>query len=213
MRLSLQVSAVATALVVVIGGMCAYFLAMCRFRGRDIIDMALTLPLVLPPTVTGYYLVVLFGRGGLIGRYIYGLTGWSPMFTWYGAVIASFTVSLPLMVKTTRAAIESVDSTLIDASRTMGHTEFTTAFRVILPLAKRGIIAALVLSFARAMGEFGATLMVAGNLPGKTATMPLAIYSLAGGGQWAEANMMVIFLTALSGIFLYLANRYGAKLI
>ncbi|MBF0319517.1 MAG: molybdate ABC transporter permease subunit [Nitrospirae bacterium] len=213
MRLSIQVSVTATVLVVIAGGVAAYLLAMYRFRGRNLIDMLLTLPLVLPPTVTGYYLVVVFGKNGYIGRYVYELTGWSVMFTWYGAVLASFTVSLPLMVKIARAAIESVDKNLIDASRTLGHTELTTTFRVILPLAGRGITAAVVLSFARAMGEFGATLMVAGNLPGKTATMSLAIYSLSSNGQWPEANLMVVFLTALSGIFLYLANRYGGKLI
>lgn len=135
------------------------------------------------------------------------------MFTWYAAVIASFVVSLPLMIKTARAAIESVDKNLINASYTLGHSESGTALKVILPLAKRGIIAGAVLSFARAMGEFGATLMVAGNIPGKTDTMPLAIYSLASSGEWAKANAMVILLTVMSGVFLYLANRYSRRIV
>ena len=126
------------------------------------------------------------------------------MFTWYAAVLASFIVALPLMIKTTRAAIESVDQNLIKVSYTLGHGEFKTFFKVILPLSKKGMIAGAVLSFARAMGEFGATLMVAGNIPGKTNTMPIAIYTSASSGDWSKANMMVDFLHAgLSGFSLH----------
>lgn len=213
MRLSLQVAAVATFFVLIVGTSVAYFLARRSFRGKEALDILFTLPLVLPPTVTGYYLIVLFGRNGLLGKPIYEWTGWSFMFTWYAAALASFVVALPLMIKTARAAIESVDKNLINASYTLGHTEFETTMKVILPLAKRGIIAGAVLSFARAMGEFGATLMVAGNIPGKTDTMPLAIYSLAGSGEWSGANTLVILLTAISGTFLYLANRYTRRAI
>jgi molybdate transport system permease protein len=212
-RLSLQVAAVSTALIMLTGIPVAYFLARKDFRGKELIDVLCTLPLVLPPTVTGYYLIILFGRNGFIGRVIYEWTGWSIMFTWYAAVLASFIVALPLMIKTTRAAIESVDKNLINASRTLGHSEFDTALKVILPLAKRGIVAGTVLSFARAMGEFGATLMLAGNLPGRTDTMPIAIYSLAGSGEWSQAHLMVLLMTAMSGIFLYIANRYTKRII
>jgi molybdate transport system permease protein len=187
-RLSLQVAAVSTALIMLTGIPIAYFLARKDIRGKELLDVLCTLPLVLPPTVTGYYLIILFGRNGFIGRVIYEWTGWSIMFTWYAAVLASFIVALPLMIKTTRAAIESVDKNLINASYTLGHSEFDTALKVILPLAKRGIVAGTVLSFARAMGEFGATLMLAGNLPGRTDTMPIAIYSLAGSGEWSQAQ-------------------------
>jgi molybdate transport system permease protein len=211
MRLSLQVAAVATIFVVVIGVAAAYLLARGNFRGKEALDVILTLPLVLPPTVTGYYLIIAFGRNGFIGKYIYDLTGWTIMFTWYAAVLASFVVALPLMIKTTRAAIESVDNNLIDASYTLGRSRFETAVRVILPLAKKGIVAGAVLSFARAMGEFGATLMIAGNLPGKTDTMPIAIYSLAAGGDWEQAGGMVILLTLMAGVFLYLANHYSKR--
>ena len=213
MRLSLQVATVATAFVFVTGITVAYFLARKNFRGKELLDILFTLPLVLPPTVTGYYLIVLFGRNGIVGKIIYHWTGWTIMFTWYAAVLASFVVALPLMIKTARAAIESVDANLINASYTLGRTEFQTAVRIILPLAKKGIIAGVVLSFARAMGEFGATLMLAGNLPGKTDTMPLAIYSLAGSGEWSRAHAMVLLLTILSGGFLYLANKYSRRLI
>jgi len=154
MRLSLQVAAVATIFVLIFGVTVAYFLARKNFKGKEVLDVLFTLPLVLPPTVTGYYLIIAFGRNGFIGRYLYELTGWSIMFTWYAAVLASFVVALPLMIKTSRAAIESVDKNLINASFTLGHTETGTALKVILPLAKKGIIAGAVLSFARALGEF-----------------------------------------------------------
>jgi molybdate transport system permease protein len=176
---------------------------MKHFRGKELFDILFTLPLVLPPTVTGYYLIILFGRNGFIGRLIYEWTGWSVMFTWYAAVLASFVVALPLMIKTTRAAIESVDRNLINASYTLGHSEFETALRVTLPLAKKGILAGTILSFARAMGEFGATLMIAGNIPGKTDTMPLSIYSHASSGDFS----------LMSGVFLYIANRFTKRII
>jgi molybdate transport system permease protein len=153
-------------------------------------------------------LIILFGRNGWLGKSLYAWTGWSIMFTWYAAVLASFVVALPLMIRTTRAAIESIDPHLIQASYTLGRSELETAWKVILPLARRGIIAGTVLSFSRAMGEFGATLMLAGNLPGKTNTLPLTIYTLAGSGDWPQANRVVILLTVASGVFLYLANRF-----
>jgi len=204
---------VATVFVVLVGTGMAYLLARKNFRGKEVFDILITLPLVLPPTVVGYYLVVLAGRNGLLGRYLYAWTGWSLLFTWYAAALASFVVALPLMVKTTRAAIESVDQNLINASYTLGHSEFVTAFRVILPLSKKGIIAGSVLAFARAMGEFGATLMIAGNIPGKTNTMPLAIYTSASSGDWSQANVMVVLFTLMSGLFLYIANRFSGKVI
>ncbi len=211
--LSLQVALVATAFVMVVGVSVAYVLALKNFRGKEMLDMLFTLPLVLPPTVIGYYLIVLFGRNGLLGRYLYGLTGFSIMFTWYAAVLASFVVALPLMIKTTRAAIESIDKNLINASYTLGHSTMSTLFRIVLPLAKKGIMAGAVLSFARAMGEFGATLMIAGNIPGKTDTMPLAVYSSASSGDWSKANLMVLLFTLISGSFLYVANRLSKRFV
>jgi len=209
LRLSIQVAVAATLLMTVSGITAAYFLARKAFRGREILDMLVTLPLVLPPTVTGYYLIILFGRNGLIGKPVYQITGWSIMFTWYAAVLASFVVAIPLLIKTARAAIESVDKNLVQAAYALGLTEFQTALHIILPLAKRGIIAGVILSFARALGEFGATLMIAGNIPGKTDTMPLSIYMYASSGDWSKANMMVIAETIITGLMLYLANRFG----
>ncbi len=213
LRLSLQVATVATVLVMLVGISIAYILARKDFRGRVLLDILVTLPLVLPPTVTGYYLVILFGRNGFIGRFLYDLTGWSIMFTWYAAVLASFVVALPLMIKTARAAMESVDKNLVNASYSLGHSELETVFKVILPLSRKGIIAGVVLSFARALGEFGATLMIAGNIPGRTDTMPLAIYTLANSGEWSMANFMVLFLTLISGFFLYITNRVGMRAV
>ena len=213
LRLSLQVAICATVFVVLFGVAIAYLLGRRTFRGREFVDMLFTLPLVLPPTVTGYYLIVLFGRNGLLGRYVYDWTGWSVMFTWYAAVLASFVVALPLMIKTTRAAIESVDENYIRASYTLGHSEWRTAWEVILPLARKGIVAGAVLSFARAMGEFGATLMLAGNIPGRTNTMPLAIYSATAGGDRDRAAVMVLLFTFISGLFLYTANKLSRKVL
>lgn len=207
--LSFKVAIVSTLMVVISGVLIAYFLARRHFAGKEILDVLLTLPMVLPPTVTGYYLIILFGRNGFIGSYIYELTGWSLMFTWQAAVIASYVVSLPLMIKSARAAMEGVDENLVNASFTLGISEVETAWRIILPLAKKGIMAGAVLSFARGIGEFGATLMLAGNIPGKTNTMPLSIYSLANSGEWEKGHIMVFFLTVFSALILYFANRYS----
>jgi molybdate transport system permease protein len=205
--LSFKVALVATAGVVVVGTAFAWLLARRRFPGRSLLDVLLTLPLVLPPTVTGYYLLVLFGRHGVIGRPLYDLTGWTLLFTWWAAALASFVVALPLMVKTARAALEAVDERYLDAATMLGYSERESFFRVLLPLSRRGLIAGAVLAFARALGEFGATLMVAGNLPGQTDTMPLVIYGAAASGNWAQANAMVLLFTVVSAAVLYLTVR------
>ncbi len=207
LKLSLLVVSVATAIVGVVGLFFSYLLAKTEFRGKELLDAALTLPLVLPPTVTGYYLIVLLGRRGLLGSYIYELTGWSFAFTWQGAVVAAVVVSLPLMIKASRASIESVGPQYELASYTLGKGRFETFLRVTLPLAKRGIYAGLVLAFARALGEFGATLMIAGNIPGKTQTMPLAIYEAVASGNEAQAQVLALVLTALSIAAVYLTNK------
>lgn len=213
LRLTLQVATVATFFIILVGVSVGYILSRKEFKGREMVDIFFTLPLVLPPTVTGYYLIILFGRNGFIGKLLYEYTGVTIMFSWYAAVLASFVVALPLMIKTSRAAIESIDRSLITTSYTLGYSELETVFKVVLPLAKKGIIAGAVLSFARALGEFGATLMIAGNIPGKTDTIPIAIYSLAGSGEWSKANVMVIFFTLISGFFLYIANRFSKRTV
>jgi len=211
LALSIRVALVATLLNAAVGIPLAYVLARRRFHGRGLVDLLVTLPLVLPPTVTGYYLIVLLGRRGWLGGPIYGLTGWSITFTWYAAVVAATIMALPLLVRTARAAIESVDRDLEKAAFTLGRSEWRTALEVTLPLARNGILAGLVLAFARALGEFGATLMLAGNIPGRTTTVPLAIYTSVQTGETGEALVLVAMLTALSCVVLVAAARLGAR--
>lgn len=207
LKLSILVVTCSTAVIGVLGLGLAFLLAKLNFRGKELLDAILTMPLVLPPTVTGYYLIVLLGRRGLIGGLVYDLTGWSIVFTWAGAVAAAVVVALPLMIKASRASIESVDPDYETASYTLGKGMLETFWRVTLPLAKRGVLAGLVLSFARALGEFGATLMVAGNIPGKTQTMPLAIYEAVASGDDRRAQILALILTAVSVAAVYITNR------
>jgi molybdate transport system permease protein len=207
LKLSLLVVSLATLAIGVAGTAFGFLLAKKQFRGTDLLDAIFTLPMVLPPTVTGYYLILLLGRRGLLGEPIYSLTGWTVTFTWVAAVIASTVVALPLMIKSARAAIESVDPEYEIASYVMGKSELETFFRITLPLAGRGILAGVILSFARAFGEFGATLMLAGNIPGKTQTMPLAIYEAVVSGEDEKAKWLALILTGISVLVVYLTNR------
>jgi len=207
LKLSLLVGAIATILIGLIGTAFGYLLARRNFRGKDVLDAVLTLPMVLPPTVTGYYLILILGRRGLLGKPLYDLTDWTVTFTWLAAVIAATVIALPLMVKSARAAIESVDTEYENASRIMGRSEWETFIRITLPLAGRGLLAGIVLSFARAFGEFGATLMLAGNIPGRTQTMPLAIYEAVASGEDERAMWLALILTCISITVVYLTNR------
>jgi molybdate transport system permease protein len=211
LELSLRVAVLATAVNAVIGIPLAYALARRRFPGKAVVDLLVTLPLVLPPTVTGYYLIVLLGRRGWLGAPIYAATGWTIAFTWYAAVVAATVMALPLLVRTARAAIESVDRDLEKAAYTLGRSEWRTTLEVTLPLARNGILAGLVLAFARALGEFGATLMLAGNVPGVTTTVPLAIYTAVQTGEQDTVLVLVGLLTALSCAVLIAAGRLGAR--
>ncbi len=213
LQLSLLVVLFATIIVGILGLAFAFLLAKRDFRGKELLDAILTMPLVLPPTVTGYYLIVLLGRRGLLGGYIYDLTGFTFVFTWQGAVIAAVIVSLPLMIRAARASIESVNPNYEIASYTLGKSELETFFRITLPLARRGIIAGLILSFARALGEFGATLMIAGNIPGKTQTMPLAIYEAVASGDDKQAQILALILTAISILAVYLTNKISRSYV
>jgi molybdate transport system permease protein len=205
-KLSLLVVSLATAVIGVVGTAFGFLLAKRRFRAKELCDAVLTLPMVLPPTVTGYYLIVLLGKRGLLGRYLYGLTGWTLAFTWQGAVVAAGVMALPIMVKSARAALESVDARYETVSFSLGKGEFETFFRVTMPLALRGLLAGLILSFARALGEFGATLMLAGNIPGKTQTMPLAIFEAFIAGEDRQAHLLALILTFTSIATIYLTN-------
>lgn len=210
-KLSLWVSLSATLLIALVGIVLAYFLARRNFRGKHLLDALISIPLVLPPTVVGYTLVLLLGREGWIGAPLYRLTGWSFVFTWQGAALAAFVVALPLMVRVSRAAIEAVDQDLIHASTVLGKSEWETVLKVVLPLARGGIMAGILLAFARALGEFGATLMIAGNIPGKTSTLPLSIYSAFQSGDDALAQTLAILLTIISGTVIYLAGKWTSS--
>lgn len=214
LRLSFQVAALATALSAVLGVGLAYLLATRDFPGKSLLDTVITLPMVLPPIVTGYYLLLVIGRSGPVSRAAEALGVQAPQitFTWWAAVFAACAVSMPLTVRTARAAIEAIDPSLIVSSYTLGRSELETAWHVVLPLAARGIVAGLVLTFARSLGEFGATIMVAGNIPGRTNTMPLEIYNAVLFGDWATATTIVVVFTAVSATFLLLAGRLGKVL-
>lgn len=204
--LSLKVAGWATALDVVLGVAAAFALARWRSPLRDVVDSLLTLPLVLPPTVLGYYLLVLLGRRGVFGAWLDRL-GIELVFTWQGAVIASMVVAFPLILKSARAAFEGVDPHLERAARTLGLGEAAVFFRVTLPLAARGILAGALLAFARALGEFGATLMIAGNLPGRTQTLSVAIYEAVQAGDDNTATLMVVITSITCVALLLIAGR------
>ncbi|HPW57618.1 MAG TPA: molybdate ABC transporter permease subunit [Candidatus Rifleibacterium sp.] len=207
LEISLKVSLCSSIIVFFIGTAIAYILAMKNFPGKRALEIAVMLPLVLPPTVTGYYLILIFGKNGLIGRFLHDLFGVTLIFSWQGAVVASAVVALPLMVQAAKSAIESVDRHFIQVSYTLGHSELDTAVKVIFPLAKNGILAGFILAFSRALGEFGATLMLAGNIPGETNTMPIEIYSLASFGEWGKAQIFVVVLTLVSALAVF-ASRF-----
>jgi molybdate transport system permease protein len=189
--LTLRVASLATLGAFVFSLVAAFVLARRAFWGREIVDALLTLPLVLPPTVLGYYLLVVVGRRGWIGQWWEDTFGFAFVFTWQGAVLAAAVVSFPLILKSARAAFEGVEPNFERAARILGLPEWEVVLRVTLPLAWRGILAGTLLAFARAMGEFGATLMLAGNLPGKTQTLSIAIYDAVQAGDDAGATVMV----------------------
>lgn len=205
--LTLKVAGVATAAAFAVGVPLAYMLSRCKFPGREWLDAVLTLPLVMPPTVLGYYLIVLVGRKGVVGKWLYQTFGVSLMFTWQGAAMAAALVSLPLVFKGARAAFESVDRNLEKAARTLGSSEVEVFLRISFPLAWRGVLAGTMLAFARAMGEFGATLMVAGNLPGKTQTLSLAVYDAVQAGNDHLASTLVFITSFVCVAVLVLSDK------
>ncbi|MFV0389328.1 MAG: molybdate ABC transporter permease subunit [Pyrinomonadaceae bacterium] len=207
LQISLVVVACSTFTVGILGLGIAYILARYEFFGKELLDALLTMPLVLPPTVTGFFLLVLLGKRGILGAPLYDLTGFSFVFTWQGAAIAAVIVSLPLMIKASRAGIESVEQEYELASYTLGKSKFETFLRITLPLARKGVLAGLILSFARAFGEFGATLMIAGNIPERTQTLPLAIYEAVSIGNDKAAFVIALILTSISVAAVYLTNK------
>jgi len=206
MLLTLKVAAWATLIAGALGVAAGLLLAKVRFAGRDVVDALLLLPMVLPPTVLGYYLLVAFGRQSAFGHWLESTLGIELIFTWQGAVAASSIVAFPLVFKAARAAFEAVDPNLENAGRTLGYNEWTVFTRVTFPLAWRGIAAGAMLAFARAIGEFGATLMVAGNIPGRTQTMSIAIYEAVHAGNDALANTLVLIASVVCVALLVAAS-------
>lgn len=204
--LSLKVAGLATVLASLLGTAVGWGLARGRFPGRQLLDTLLTLPMVLPPTVLGYYLLVLLGRHSTLGGWL-AQFGIRLIFTWQGAVLAATVVAFPLVFKPARAAFEAVDGQLEQAARVLGCSNMAVFWRVTLPLAWRGILAGVLLAFARALGEFGATLMVAGSIPGKTQTLSIAVYEAVQAGQDDAANLLVAVISAVCVTVLLLAGQ------
>lgn len=207
LALTLKVAGWATAINAVAGVAIGWVLARRRFPGREAVDALLTLPLVLPPTVMGYYLLVVMGKHGWLGRWLWEVFGINLIFTWHGAVIAATVVSFPLVLKSARTAFEAVDPQLEKAARVLGLGEWAVFFRVTLPMAWPGILAGVLLVFARTLGEFGATLMVAGSIPGRTQTLSIAIYEAVQAGRDDTANLLVLITSATCIAVLLAAGR------
>ncbi len=204
--LSLKVASFSTLAALVLGVGAARLLARKRSAVSSVLDVLCTLPMVLPPTVLGYYLILLFGRSGLLGPAMQSM-GLQLMFSWQGAVTAATVVIFPLVYRSARAALEQVDVSLEQAARTLGAPEWKVFFYVTLPLASRSILSGAMLAFARGMGEFGATLMIAGNIPGKTQTLALAIYDAFQAGNDELASMLVLVTSAICATILVAAER------
>lgn len=209
--LSFEIAAFATVLAAIIGVGVAAALANYRFPGRDLVDVIFTAPMVMPPTVLGYYVLVALGRRSLLGRGFESLTGTSIVFTKVGAVIAALIGALPLVVKTVRTALEETDPKLVLAARTLGATPLRAFATIQLPLAYRGIVAALMLAFARALGDFGVTLMVAGDIPNQTQTAALWIYDAIQAHREREALAMILVMTGLVGALLYAVGKLTGR--
>lgn len=202
--ISLKVAFSATIMTFILGLPTARLVVSMK-RGRSFIDGVLSLPMVLPPTVVGFFLLLLFGNNSFLGRFLSSI-GANVIFTWQGAVISAAVVSFPMLYRTARGAFEQVDSNLISAARTLGMGEVSIFFKIILPASWPGIMAGTILAFARALGEFGATVMLAGNIPGRTQTMSIAIYSAVQGGNRELAYRWVIVIMAISFVTIFAMN-------
>jgi molybdate transport system permease protein len=209
--LSLKISGIALLFVAISGLLLALPLSRRHFPGKDVIEAIITLPLVLPPVVTGFVLLLLIGRRGPIGRALEQLFDSQIVFTPFAAVLAAIMVSFPLMYQSAKAALQAVDRQLEDVARTLGVSELKVFFTVTLPLAWPGLLAGMVLSFSRALGEFGATAMVAGNIPGKTQTVPVAIFFAAESNDMKTAGFYVLIISVLTFIMVYWVNRWSRR--
>lgn len=206
--LSLRVATISTIITMIVGIVFAYIFVRYNFHFKDLLESVLILPMVLPPSVIGYILLVIFGKRGFIGVYLNKIFGISIIFTWIACVIASVVVSIPLMYQSVKSSFLAIDENYINAARTLGASEKKVFLKVILPLAMPGIVSGTVLSFARALGEFGATMMIAGNIPGKTQTIPTAIYYAIASDDMNKANVLTFIVILFSFSVIFILNRY-----
>ena len=205
--LSLRVAALATLIVLAGGTWVAYALARWEFRGKDLLDSVITLPLVLPPTVLGYYLLVLLGRSSPLEHFYEAIFGQPLVFTWQAAVVAACLHSAPLFIKAARAALENVEPRYERAAQSLGASRWRTFFHITLPLARNNLTALAALTFARALGDFGVTIMLAGNIPGRTQTISVAIYDAVESGNGQLARVLVLVISAAAIGILWPASR------
>jgi molybdate transport system permease protein len=206
--ISIKTSLVATIITFFLGIITSYLISNFKGKSKGLIDGLFTLPLILPPTVVGFFLLLICGKNGPVGK-ILELFNTSIIFSWGATILAAVVVSFPMMYRTTRSAFEQIDTNILSAARTLGLSEFKIFHKIAIPLAMPGIIGGLILSFARAMGEFGATLMIAGNIPGKTQTMPLAIFFAAEGGDMEKAMLWVSIIVLLSLALIVILNYWS----
>jgi len=206
--ISIKITLIATIIIFLLGLAAAWWMVNYRGRWQGLLDGILTLPLVLPPTVAGFGILLLIGKNGPIGKLL-GMFDINIIFTWHAAVIASIVVAFPLMYKTARGAFEQIDPNILNAARTLGVSEWKVFWRVSVPLARPGIAAATALAFARSMGEFGATLMVAGSIPGQTQTIPIAIYFATLGGEMRVALFWVLVILSISLTVIVIMNNWN----
>jgi molybdate transport system permease protein len=207
--LSLRVAFLATLMTFILGVLAAWLTVKLK-RTKGIVDGLFTLPLVLPPTMVGFFLLVIFGKNGFVGQFLSSI-GAPVVFTWTGAVIASTVVAFPLMYRTVRGAFEQLEENLLSAARTLGMTEPKLFWRVMMPNSLPGILAGAVLAFARALGEFGATIMLAGNIPGKTQTVSVAIYTAVQAGNWELAYRWMAIIMGISFVTILLMNWFSGR--
>ena len=206
--LSIKAALASLIFVVILGVSSAYAMRKWEFSGKAAVEALFSLPLVMPPVVTGFLLLILIGKNGPIGRFLAETFHAQIIFTPYAAIIAGTVVSFPLMYQSTKAAFQSIDTKLEDAARTLGANEWRVFWTVTLPLAWHGLLSGIVLSFARALGEFGATIMVAGNIPGKTQTLPLAIYFAAESNDMTQAGLYVLIISLITFSMIFGVNLW-----
>ncbi|WP_432408734.1 molybdate ABC transporter permease subunit [Wukongibacter sp. M2B1] len=204
--LSFKVATISMIITLLIALMLAYIMTYKGFKGKELLESIITLPLVLPPSIVGYILLIALGKNSLLGSFLYELFGVRIIFTWIAAVMASVVVTLPLMYQSIKASFNNIDPVFRNAAETLGAGKIRVFFTILMPLSSTGILSGLILSFCRALGEFGATLFVAGNIPGKTQTIPLAIYFAVESGDTATANKLVLIMVVFSFIVMWALN-------